>query len=164
VSTKLAFESVKGFHRSFVTGVTAVTTLEGDEPRGLLVNAFASLSLEPPTVLVCVQKTSASYPHLFAREYLAVNILAADQIDVATALSGKGPDKFATVPWTRGQHGSPILDGATAWVEAKVTERIQASTHTLFIARIVAVSHTDRPPLIYADGRFYDGGALQDIS
>ena len=162
-TSQLTIDKVKQFHHKFVTGVTAVTTSDGSEPRGLVVNAFSSLSLDPPMIIVCVQKTSSSYDFLFARDYLAVNILAADQVDIANRLASKAPDKFATVSWAPGPFGSPLLEGVAAWLEAEVTERIQASTHTMFIARLVAVGHSDRPPLLYAAGRFYDGGELHQV-
>ncbi len=162
-TSQLTTDQVKQFHHKFVTGVTAVTTADEAEPRGLVVNAFSSLSLDPPMIIVCVQKTSASYDFLFAHDYLAVNILAADQVDVATRLASKVPDKFATLPWTPGPYGSPLLEGAAAWLEAEITERIQASTHTMFIAHVVAVGHADRSPLLYAAGRFYDGSELHQV-
>lgn len=158
-------DRVKGFHRTFVTGVTAVTTVDEDSgrPRGLVVNAFSALSLDPPSVVVCVQKTSTSYPYLFARDHLAVNILAADQAEVAGRLAGKAPDKFADIGWRPAPSGSPILEGAAAWLEAHITERIQSSTHTMFIAEVTAVDYSDRAPLLYASGRFYDGGRLTEL-
>ncbi|NHC24325.1 flavin reductase family protein [Nocardioides sp. IC4_145] len=158
-------ERVKGFHRTFVTGVTAVTTRDGatEEPRGLVVNAFSALSLDPPSIVVCVQKTSTSYRHLFARDHLAVNILAADQAEVASQLASKAPDKFTHIRWRPAPAGSPVLDGAAAWLEARITERIQSSTHTMFIAEVTAVDHSDRAPLLYASGRFYDGGHLTEL-
>lgn len=158
-------ERVKGFHRTFVTGVTAVTTLDGStgEPRGLVVNAFSALSLDPPSIVVCVQKTSASYRHLFARDHLAVNILAADQAEVAGRLASKATDKFVHIRWRPAPGRSPIIDGAAAWLEARITERIQSSTHTMFIAEVTAVDYSDRAPLLYASGRFYDGGRLNEL-
>lgn len=163
INAQLSIDQVKNFHQKFVTGVTAVTIFDGSEPRGLVVNAFSSLSLDPPMIIVCVQKTSSSYDYLFARDHFAVNIMAADQVDVVSRLASKGHDKFATISWTPGPHGSPIIEGASAWLEVEVTERIQASTHTMFIAHIVAVEHSDRPPLVYAAGKFYDGGKLLSV-
>ncbi|MEM7121330.1 MAG: flavin reductase family protein [Pseudomonadota bacterium] len=162
-TSELTIDQVKSFHHKFVTGVTVVTTSDGSEPRGLVVNAFSSLSLDPPMIIVCVQKTSSSYDSLFARDHLAVNVLAADQVDVAKRFASKAPDKFAAVPWTSGPFGSPLLEGVAAWLEAELTERIQASTHTMFIARLVAVGHFERPPLLYAAGQFFDGGKLHQV-
>jgi len=157
----LDIEKLKGLHRCFVTGVTAVTTMESDAPRGLIVNAFSSLSLDPPTVLVCVQKSSRSYPALFSNDLLAINILAAEQERECQSLASKQPDKFAQVNWHPGPHGAPVLTAAAAWLEATITERIQASTHTLFIARVLAAEFTRRAPLLYAGGRFFDGSVLE---
>lgn len=153
-------DQVKSFHRSFVTGVTAVTTLDGDRPCGLVVNAFASLSLDPPSVVACVQRSSTSHPALVARDVLAVSILAADQAEVCDRLASKAPDKFAGVSWTRGPYGSPILDGATAWLEGRITDRIESGTHTMFVAHVLAAHSTTRPPLLYTDGRTIDGSVL----
>jgi flavin reductase (DIM6/NTAB) family NADH-FMN oxidoreductase RutF len=158
-------ERVRGFHRTFVTGVTAVTTLDEEiaEPRGLVVNAFSALSLDPPAIVVSVQKSSASYRYLFARDHFAVNILAADQSEVATRLASKESDKFGAIAWHPAPSGSPIIDEAAAWLEAKITERIQSSTHTMFIAEVTAVDYSERAPLLYASGRFYDGGRLTEV-
>jgi flavin reductase (DIM6/NTAB) family NADH-FMN oxidoreductase RutF len=156
---------VKAFHRTFVTGVTAVTTIDEDtaEPRGLLVNAFSALSLDPPTILVCVQRSSTSYRHLFSRDHIAVNVLAADQSEVAAQLATKAPDKFSSIAWRPAPAGSPLIEGSAAWLEAHITERIQSSTHTIFVAEVTAVDHFERAPLLYAFGRFYDGGRLTEV-
>ena len=97
---------VKQVNRRFVTGVTVVTTMDGGVPRGLAVNAFASVSLEPPTVMVCVQRTSGTHDCLFRAGHLAVNILSTDQLDVVTRFAGKSPDKFAGLDWAPGPFGS----------------------------------------------------------
>lgn len=157
----LDLEQLKGFHRSFVTGVTAVTTMESGVPRGLIVNAFSSLSLDPPAVIFCVQKSSTSYPALFANDLLAINILSAAQEEECQGLASKKPDKFDQVAWHSGPNGAPVLDGTAAWLEATITERIQASTHTLFIARVLTAEFTHRAPLLYAGGRLFDGSVLQ---
>jgi len=156
-------DQIKNFHHKFVTGVTAVTTLENTEPRGLIVNAFSSLSLDPPTIIVCIQKTSSCYPHLFARDHLGISILAENQKDVCNLLASSGENKFQTISWSPGPYESPVIDGAAAWMEAEITERIQASTHTMFIARVVAVNHSEHAPLLYAAGSFYDGSSLNPV-
>lgn len=148
-------EQVKAFHHAFFTGVTAVTTIGDGQPRGLVVNAFSSLTLDPPTILVCVQKTSSSHDFLFSRDAFAVSILAADQAGIAARLATKAPDKFDGIPWEPGPYGSPVVLDASAWLEAETTDRIQASTHTVLIARVVAVGNSGRPPLIYGAGRFH---------
>lgn len=157
-------ETVKNVHRQFVTGVTVVTTVDGDTPRGLAVNAFSSVSLEPPVVLVCVQATSTSYPALFRSNHLAVNILAADQLPVLRVFAAKGHDKFANVDWSPGVHGSPIINGCAASIEVEIGERLRAGTHTVFIGQVVDARTRDTEPLIYRAGEFYAPSGLTAVT
>lgn len=156
-------DRMKAVNRLFVTGVTVVTTMDGDTPRGLAVNAFASISLEPPTVLVAVQHTSSTHESLFRAEYLAINILSVDQRDVVGVFATKSPDKFAALDWSAGPFGSPLIADSSARMEVRILERLQASTHTLFVCRVVHAQVDDRPPMVYSAGKFYDGGALNSI-
>jgi flavin reductase (DIM6/NTAB) family NADH-FMN oxidoreductase RutF len=152
--------AVRAVHRQFVTGVTVVTTGVGGVPRGLAVNAFASVSLTPPIVLVCVASNSNTHEHLFRSERFAINMLAADQGDVARRFASKASDKFGSVAWRPAPGGSPILDGASAYLEASVCQRILAGTHTVFIGEVVTAEAFDRPPLVYMAGALYDPGTL----
>jgi flavin reductase (DIM6/NTAB) family NADH-FMN oxidoreductase RutF len=157
-------ETIRSVHRQFVTGVTVVTTAGDGEPRGLAVNAFCSVSLEPPLVLVCVQATSATYPALFKADHLAVNILAADQLDMLQVFAVKGADKFATIDWTPGPHGSPLIEGSAASVEVAIGERLRAGTHTVFIGHVVEARYRDTDALVYRAGGFYDSSALRPVT
>lgn len=152
---------VKAVHRRFPTGVTVVTTWGDDCPHGLAVNAFSSISLGPPTVLVCVARTSITHRRLQHAAHIAINILAHDQAAVAAAFARSGGDKFAGIAWRGGQHGSPLIDGASAHLELEVAERLTAYSHTIFIGRVVDACVSDRPPLVYLAGDFYDGGDLR---
>jgi len=156
------FESadLRAVHGKFVTGVTVVTTTEGDVPRGLTLNAFSSLTLEPPLVMVSVQTRSGTHGPLFASRRFAINILSASQEEVARVFAGKSPDKFENVEWAPGTHGSPVLAGTTAWLEVATTERVRVGTHTLFVGQVLALGHTTLPPLVYAGGQFFDGACL----
>ncbi|WP_328379280.1 flavin reductase family protein [Streptomyces sp. NBC_00440] len=159
-AAEVAESDVKGLHRKFITGVTIVTTMDGERPRGLAVNAFSSISLSPPLVMVCVQRTSSTYEPLFRADHMGISILASDQLPVATVFAGKGDDKFAELRWTAGANGSPLIDSSAAVLEARIQERLQTSTHTIFIGRVTQAAHSERPPLIYSAGGFYDGGQL----
>lgn len=154
-------DQLRAFHRKFVTGVTIVTTMDRDAPRGLAVNAFSSVSLDPALILVCVAKTSSTYEPLFRAERFAVNLLAGDQAGAARHFATKNPDKFRDVHWHTGEHGSPILDGACASLEAEVRERVRAATHTIFIGRVLSATCTDTAPLVYMGSGFYDGARLE---
>jgi steroid delta-isomerase-like uncharacterized protein len=153
-------EVLRGVHRKFPTGVTIVTTLEGDAPTGLAVNAFSSISLDPPLVLFCVGRTAQTYPRLFAGDAVGVNILARDQQPVAARFAVSGGDKFEGVDWTLSVNGAPLLGGVAARLEGVIETRIAAPTHTIFITRVTAADAFDRDPLIYLGGAYFDSASL----
>jgi flavin reductase (DIM6/NTAB) family NADH-FMN oxidoreductase RutF len=154
---------MKQVNRQFVTGVTVVTTMDGDTPRGLAVNAFASISLDPPTVLVCVQRTSSTHDCLFRADHLAINILSTDQLDVVTRFASKAPDKFEGLDWQSGAFGSPLIDRSSAQMEVEIRERLQASTHTIFVCRVRGASVSERAPMVYSAGGFFDAAGLAPL-
>jgi flavin reductase (DIM6/NTAB) family NADH-FMN oxidoreductase RutF len=138
--------------------------MDDGRPRGLAVNAFSSVSLDPPTVMVCVQQTSSTYACLFRASHLAINIISTGQLDVVARFAAKSEDKFSGLAWRPGPFGSPLIDGSSAQMEVEIRERLQASTHTIFICRVVDAAVTDRPAMVYSAGRFFDGGALTALS
>jgi steroid delta-isomerase-like uncharacterized protein len=156
-------QALKGFNRQFVTGVTIVTTLADGVPKGLAVNSYASISLEPPLVLVCVQKTSSTYPALFSAEHLGINILSTDQGDALAAFSRSSQDKFAGIAWHGGPLGSPLIDGSSASIEAEIRDRFQAQTHTIFVCRARHAEISDADPMIYRAGAFFDSRSMQPL-
>jgi flavin reductase (DIM6/NTAB) family NADH-FMN oxidoreductase RutF len=154
---------MKQVNRQFVTGVTVVTAMDGEKPRGLAVNAFSSISLDPPTVMVAVQRTSSTHDCLYRAAHLAINILSVDQVDVVNTFATKSDDKFAGLDWEAGPFGSPLIGRSAALMEVEIRERLQASTHTVFICRVLHAAVSDRPPMIYSAGKFFDGGALTPL-
>lgn len=163
--TRPDLDLMKQVNRQFVTGVTVVTAMDGETPRGLAVNAFSSISLDPPTVMVCVQRTSSTHDCLFRANHLAINILSTDQLDVVNRFASKGVDKFADLDWEPGPFGSPVIDRSAAQMEVEIRERLQASTHTVVIGRVVhATVSGDRSPMIYSASGFFDGGALTPLA
>lgn len=154
-------QRVRGVHRQYPTGVTVVTAAEEGRPYGLAVNAFSSISLEPPLVMVCVNESSRSYPHVFDSSHIGVNILAADQVDVAETFARSGGDKFATLDWVPGSTGVPVLARVAGHFEIEVKYRMPAYTHTIFIGEVVdAASDPEKAPLVYQGGKFFDGERL----
>lgn len=163
LASKPDLDVMKQVNRQFVTGVTVVTTMDGQTPRGLAVNAFSSISLDPATVMVCVQRTSSTHDCLFRADHLAINILSTDQLDVVGTFAGKSDDKFKDVEWESGPFGSPLIARSSARMEVEIRERLQASTHTVFICRVVHAAVAERPPMVYSAGKFFDGGALAPL-
>jgi flavin reductase (DIM6/NTAB) family NADH-FMN oxidoreductase RutF len=157
-------DTMKQVNRQFITGVTVVTTMDDEKPRGLAVNAFSSVSLDPPTVMVAVQRTSSTHDCLFRATHLAINILSTDQLDVVGVFATKADDKFAGLDWEPGPFGSPLLKRSGAQMEVEIRERLQASTHTLFVCRVVHATVSDRHPMVYSAGKFFDGGTLTPLA
>lgn len=154
---------MKLVNRQFITGVTVVTAMDGEKPRGLAVNAFSSISLDPPTVMAAVQRTSSTHDCLFRAGHLAINILSTDQLDVVNMFATKSDDKFAGLEWKPGPFGSPLIARSGAQMEVEIRERLQASTHTLFVCRVMHATVSERHPMVYSGGRFFDGGALTPL-
>jgi flavin reductase (DIM6/NTAB) family NADH-FMN oxidoreductase RutF len=163
-NTALDQDLMKQVNRRFITGVTVVTVMDEDVPKGLAVNAFASISLDPPTVMVCVQRTSSTHDCLFRASHLAINILSTAQLDVVKRFATKSEDKFSGLDWQRGPWGSPFLERSSAQMEVQIRERLQASTHTVFICRVLEAQVSDHAPMVYSAGQFFDSAALSPLA
>ncbi|MDB5611057.1 MAG: FMN-binding flavin reductase domain protein [Bradyrhizobium sp.] len=154
-------QNVRSAHRKFITGVTVVAGIDGDrKPYGLVVNAFMSVSLSPPTIMVCIGKTSRSHDLFLRADAFSVNILAADQADIARRFASAEADKFAGIGWQPGALGTPLLPDCSASFEARVSECVRASTHTIFVGAVSSAQSSERSPLVYMAGGLYDSAAL----
>ncbi|MGY2747097.1 flavin reductase family protein [Pseudarthrobacter sp. O4] len=114
--------------------------------------------------MACVQRTSSTYPALFASTHLGVNILSNEQRGVVSVFASKAEDKFATIGWHEGPHGSPLIDGSSAMLEAEIRERFQAKTHTVFICRVRHADVSAKSPMVYSAGKFFDGAELTELN
>lgn len=158
------FEELKDFNRKFVTGVTVVTALDSEgRPRGLAVSAYMPISLDPPLVVVCVQKTSSTYSSLFEAGHLGINIIANTQRAVVDKFASKAEDKFADLDWHPAPAGSPLISGSSASIEAEIKERFRAKTHVVIVARVRHLETASLDPLVYKAGKFYDGASLKEM-
>ena len=145
----------------YATGVTVVTTLDAEgRPAGLTVNSFASVSLEPPLVLWSLAQTSACMQAFKACSHFAVNVLAADQVELSNRFALAGYDKFAGVTWTPGVGGVPLLDGCCARFECRSHAHHAGGDHTIFVGRIERFMRADVPPLLFHGGRYCVRGDL----
>jgi len=144
----------------FVTGVTVVTALDGDRPFGITVNALSSVSLEPPLVMVALDRRRFLTPIVRAAGRYAVNILSEDQQALSDCFAGAdvtpGRDRFCGASWHPGSMGLPLLDGAIATLECNVVETFSAGDHDLFIGRVETLANAaDHPmPLLYYRRRY----------
>lgn len=155
-------DRVRRVHAQFPTGVMVVTTAVDGAPHGLAVNAFSSVSLEPPVVLFCVAKSSRTHGHLYGADWAAVNILSHRQLGVAKRFATSGIDKFAGLGWTPSPHGAPVVDGVSAWLEVELRLKIDASTHTIFTGQVHNATSAGAPPLVYLAPGLFDGAQLTE--
>jgi len=141
----------------FATGVTIVTarTLDG-EFVGLTANSFNSVSLDPPLVLWSLAKAAASMAAFSAGSHYAINILGADQMDLANRFASKHVNRFADVAFEQGIGGAPLLVGAAATFQCFNRSRYQEGDHVIFVGEVERCMHrVGASPLLYHGGKFY---------
>jgi flavin reductase (DIM6/NTAB) family NADH-FMN oxidoreductase RutF len=152
----------------FASGVTVITVDHADQSYGTTASAVCSLSLEPPMLLVCLNKASSTGQAIAAARHFAVNILGEGQADAAMRFAGKG-DKFAGQRVVRGVAGQPLLGDALANLECRVVEEVTGGTHTVFLGEVEYATGRHGAPLAYFRGQFgrlelkQDEDAYQDI-
>jgi len=144
----------------FVTGVSVVTTLDGDQPQGITVNALSSVSLEPPLVLVALDRRRFITPPVRRAGRYAVNVLAETQQALSDCFAGApvtpGRDRFCGAAWHPGTTGLPLLEGAIATLECTVVQTFSAGDHDLFVGRVDALANIEEhaQPLLYYRRRY----------
>ncbi|MCP4562764.1 MAG: flavin reductase [Bosea sp.] len=141
---------------AFMTGVTVVTAFGSDgKPLGFTANSFASVSLSPPLLLVCIARTSRNYAAVTAASGFAVNVLAEDQKDVSNTFARPVEDRFAAVDWQSGPAGSPVFDGAAAWFDCAMERVVEAGDHAILLGRVEGFRNSGRNGLGYARGGYF---------
>jgi flavin reductase (DIM6/NTAB) family NADH-FMN oxidoreductase RutF len=144
----------------FVTGVTVVSAFDGDQPFGITVNALSSVSLDPPLVMIALDRRRFLTPIVREAGRYAVNILSEDQQALSDCFAGAavepGRDAFCGAAWHPGETGLPLIDGAIATLECTVVETFSAGDHDLFIGRVdtLANEHHHPMPLLYYRRRY----------
>ena len=147
-----AFRSVLG---RFASGVTVLTTRSGNTDVGMTVSAFCSLSLQPPLVLACVDKTADLHHLLPKGQRVAFNILSATQEALSRRFSEEdGSRRFDGIGFHRDPHGVAVLEDVLAWIEAVIVEQHDGGDHSIFIAQVDGASSGDLRPLLYYRGGY----------
>ena len=141
----------------FATGVTIVTARGPDgELIGLTASSFNSVSLTPPLVLWSLAQAAGSMAALSTGSHYAINILAADQKDLAERFSSKRADRWLGVAWSPGAAGSPLLAGAVATFECFNRSRYEEGDHVIFVGEVERCAHrVGAAPLLFHGGKFY---------
>lgn len=148
------FRSVMG---RFASGVTVVTSMSADgADQGMTVSAFCSLSLDPPLVLICVDRTASMYESLGEADGFIVNILAEKQESLARRFSGLDPNRFDGIGYSRGSNGIVVLDDVLGYVECKRIATHMGGDHCIYIGQVEVANAREGRPLLY-----YRGGYAQ---
>jgi len=144
---------------SFMTGVTVVTARSPDGTAvGFAANSFASVSLDPPLLLVCPGKFLSSYDSFSNCTHFAVNVLAEGQEEVSNTFSSFKGDRFAQVAHHLNANGVPIIDGAIAQFSCTTHQSLPAGDHCILIGQVQDYTHTGAPGLGYVGGQYFSLG------
>ncbi|TDB81601.1 MULTISPECIES: flavin reductase family protein [unclassified Micromonospora] len=156
-------EQLRGAFGTFATGVTVVT-VGGQEPHGMTANSFTSVSLDPPLILVCVDRKAVMHDTLHAAGAFGVSVLAAGQEPVARHFANRwrplGRAQFDTVDWVPGRAtGAPLISGALAGFECRLWRAYDGGDHSIFIGRLLTVERlSEEEPMLFLRGRFRQVG------
>jgi flavin reductase (DIM6/NTAB) family NADH-FMN oxidoreductase RutF len=134
----------------FPTGVAVLTTRASDgTPHGFTVNAFCSLSLRPPLVLVAVDRACSLLETFERSGHFAINFLSSEQRDLSVRFSAVPEGRFAGVAWNPGAEGAPLIEGALGSVECRTTQIIDTGDHRGFIGEVIAATVGVGQPLVF---------------
>jgi flavin reductase (DIM6/NTAB) family NADH-FMN oxidoreductase RutF len=168
-------DDFRGAMRHLTGGVSVITAGRGRDITGMTVTSVASLSVEPATLIVSINREASSWPLVKRLGFFGVNILAADQIDVAERFTGKdglkGAERFVGAQWITRVSGVPLLRGALAAIDCAVEDIVERHSHAIVIGRALDItSATHTAALAYWQGRYVavdqdeDAARLAEVS
>lgn len=142
----------------FPTGVTVVTGSDGTTPAGMAIGSFSSVSLDPPLVMFCPGKTSATWQQIKETGAFCVNVLAEDQVDLCAVFASKAEDKFDGVHWLPGTTGSPVLPDVLAVIDCEIHAILDGGDHDIVVGLVKEMTTADpedeRGPLLFFRGGY----------
>ncbi len=151
--------SFRSAMRKFASSVTIITTSSGGHHHGMTATAFSSVSAEPPTILVVINRTARTHPLIGSAGAFTVNLLTGDQQALAARFSTKHPDQFDGIGFHSSPNtGSPVFHGVACYLECRLISRMDVGTHTVFFGEVLHCEAAGSDPLIY-----YDGGYLEAV-
>ncbi len=151
--------SLREVMAEFPTGVTIVAGRRAGEPFGLTVNSLTSVSLDPPLVLVCIARSSASHDRLVSAGSFIVNMLSASQGELATRFAREPSEgRFEGVDWSPAPSGAPILSGGVAWLDCSTEKVLDGGDHSILVGRVESSSASEGSALLFHRGRFSSTG------
>lgn len=148
----------------FPSGVAAVCAVTPNGPVGLAASSFTSVSMDPPLVSVCIQKTSTTWPVLRDRPALGVSILAEGEDATVLSLASKNGDRFERVSWHDTASGSVLVDGSTAWLDCTIHSELDAGDHVIALLEIRSLRFdAGAEPLVFHGSTFRKLARLEGV-
>jgi flavin reductase (DIM6/NTAB) family NADH-FMN oxidoreductase RutF len=159
IAPAVSANDFRGAMRHLTGGVSIITAGRGNDISGMTVTSVSSLSVDPPSLIVSINRAASSWPLIKRHGVFGVNILTADQLDVAERFTGKGglkgADRFAGAEWTTRASGVPLLVGALTAIDCEVEEVIERHSHAIVIGRVLDVVASQRTAaLAYWHGEY----------
>jgi flavin reductase (DIM6/NTAB) family NADH-FMN oxidoreductase RutF len=175
IDTEVSSDDFRGAMRRLAGGVSVITAGRGKDISGMTVTSVSSLSVDPPALIVSINREASSWPLVKRYGFFGVNILTSDQIDIAERFTGKGGLKgaarFAGDDWTTRASGVPLLVGALAAIDCEVEDVVERHSHAIVIGRVLDVAVSERTAaLAYWQGRYVaidqdeDAAKLAEVS
>ena len=175
IDTEASSGDFRSAMRRLAGGVSVITAGLGSDISGMTVTSVSSLSVDPPALIVSINREASSWPLVKRYGFFGVNILASDQIDIAERFTGKGGLKgaarFADADWTTRVSGVPLLVGALAAIDCEVEDVVERHSHAIVIGRVLDVAVSARTAaLAFGQGRYLaidqdeDAAKLAEVS
>ena len=172
---EVSSDEFRGAMRHLAGGVSVITAGRGRDISGMTVTSVSSLSVDPPALIVSINREASSWPLVKRYGFFGVNILTSDQIDIAERFTGKGGLKgaarFAGADWATRASGVPLLVGALAAIDCEVEDVVERHSHAIVIGRVLDVAVSARTAaLAYWQGRYVaidqdeDAAKLAEVS
>ncbi len=150
----LAHDALRAAFACFPSGVAAVCALADGVPVGMAVSSFTSVSLDPPLVSVCVQKSSATWPVLRTCPVLGISVLAEHQGHAGTSLARKTGDRFRGVHWRADERGAVVVENSAARFVTSIHREVEAGDHDLVLLAVESLESAVALPLVFHGSRF----------
>lgn len=139
----------------FATGITVLTVIDASTgPQGMTANSFTSVSLDPPMILVCIDRKARILSYFSAGARFAINVLHEEQKELSACFARSGLERFQGVEWAPGQNGSPILPEVLATLECSVAQMVDAGDHVVVIGEVFHATWREGQPLIYFNSSY----------
>ena len=151
-------DDFKHVMRRWASTVTVITTQAGGTIYGLTATSFSSLTVNPPEVFVCINKSTRTHPLIEQAGVFCVNFLTGDMKAISDRFAGRTPDveRFKDLSYRSEATGAPVLNDALAYLDCTVARALDAGDHTIFIGLVQAggVQHDEHTPLLYMNGKY----------